>query len=76
MDLTIRRFNFHVGSLGLARLSDLIKLGPSAGKTTIVATPEISVGSSNEVNLQVSIKPTKGGIVQELGEIIENLDLE
>jgi hypothetical protein len=41
-----------------------------------VPTPEISVGSSSEVNSPVSIKPTKGSIVEELGEIMENIDLE
>jgi hypothetical protein len=30
MDLTIRSFNFRVGSLGSVRLSDPIKSGPSA----------------------------------------------
>jgi hypothetical protein len=46
MDLMIRSFNFSVGPLGSAHLSDLIKLGPSAGKTTMVATQEILIGSS------------------------------
>jgi hypothetical protein len=76
MDLTIGSFNFHVGSLGSVRLSDLIKSGPLAGKTAIVATPETLVGSSSEANSPVSIKPTKGSAVEELGEIMENLDLE
>jgi hypothetical protein len=34
------------------------------------------VGSSSKVNSPVSIKPTKGSIVGELHEIMENLDLE
>jgi hypothetical protein len=76
MDLTIGSFDFHVESLGSARLSDPIKLGPSAGKTAIVATLETSAGSSSEVNSPVSIKPTKGSTVEELGKIMENLDLE
>jgi hypothetical protein len=76
MDLTIGSFNFSVGPLGSAHLSDPIKSGPSAGKTTMVATQEISVGSSSKVNSPVSIKPTKGSTVEELCEIMENLDLE
>jgi hypothetical protein len=72
MDLMIGSFNFHVGSLGSIRLSDLINLGLSAGNTTIMATSETSVGSSSEVNLPVGIKPTKGIIVEELDEIMEN----
>jgi hypothetical protein len=76
MDLTIRSFNFHVGSMGSVRLSYPIKMGLSARKTTIVATPETSVGSSSEVNSPVNIKPTKGSTVEELDEIMENLDLD
>jgi hypothetical protein len=76
MDLAIGSVNFRIGSLGSVRLSDPIKSGPSAGKPTITATPETSVGSSSEVNLLVSIKPTKGSIVEELDEIMEYLDLE
>jgi hypothetical protein len=53
-------------------------LGPSAGKTAAAATSGISVGSSSEVNSLVSIKPTesKGNTIEELGEIMENLDLK
>jgi hypothetical protein len=78
MDLTIGSFNFCVGSLGSVRLSDPINLGPSAGKTASAAKSETSVGSSSEVDLPVSIKPTKntGNTVDELNEIMENLDLE
>jgi hypothetical protein len=76
MDLMIRSFNFCVGSLSSVHLSDPVKLGPSARKTTIVATPETSVGSSSKVNSPVSIKLTKGSTVEELDEIMENLDLD
>jgi hypothetical protein len=76
MDLTIGSINFCVGSLGLVRLSDLIKSGPSIGRIAIAATPEASVDSSSEVNSQVNIKPTRGDRVEELDEIMENLDLE
>jgi hypothetical protein len=40
MDLTIGSLNFHVGSLGSIRLSDLVKPGPSASKSKIVAISE------------------------------------
>jgi hypothetical protein len=64
MDLTIGSFNFRVGSLVLVHLSDLIKLGPSAGRITITATPKALVGSSNEVNSSVSIKPAKRNTIE------------
>jgi hypothetical protein len=76
MDLMIGSFYFRVGSLGYVRLSDPINSGPSAGKTAIAATLETSVGSSSEVNSPVSIKTTKGSIVEELGKIMKNLDLD
>jgi hypothetical protein len=76
MDLTIRSFNFRIGSLGSVRLSGLVNSGPSVRKTAIVATSETSVGSSSEVNSPVSIKPTKGSTVEELDEIMKNLDLD
>jgi hypothetical protein len=75
-DLTIESFKFRVGSLGSVRLSYSIKSGSLAGKTAIMATPKTLVGSSNEVNLPVSIKPTKGSTTEELDEIMENLELE
>jgi hypothetical protein len=58
------------------RLSDLVNLGPSAGKAAIAATSETLVGSSSEVNSPVSIKMAKGSTVKELDEIMENLDLD
>jgi hypothetical protein len=76
IDLMIGSFNFRIRSLSSVRLLDSIKSDLSAGKTTIVATPETSVGSSSEVNSHVSIKSTKGSTVEELDEIMENLDLE
>jgi hypothetical protein len=53
-------------------------LGPSAGKTAAAATLGTSVGSSSEVNLLASIKPTerKRNTIEELDEIMENLDLK
>jgi hypothetical protein len=73
MDLTIRSFNFRVGSLGSIRLLDPVSLGPSAGKNAVVATSRTSVGSSSEVNSSVSIKPTerKGNTIEELDKIME-----
>jgi hypothetical protein len=50
MDLTIGSLNFRVGSLGPIRLSDPMKLGPSASETETVAISESSEGSSSEVN--------------------------
>jgi hypothetical protein len=78
MDLTIGSFNFPFGSPGSVRLSDPVNSGPSAGKTTIAATSETSVGSSSAVNSPVSIKPVKGkgNTIKELDEIMENLCLE
>jgi hypothetical protein len=50
MDLTIGSLNFCVGSLGLIRLSDPTKPGPSASKPETVAMSESLEGSSSEVN--------------------------
>jgi hypothetical protein len=76
MDLTIESLTFRVGSLGSARFSDTINLGPSAGKTTIAVASETSFGSTSETNSLVSIKLTKGSTVKELDEIMKNLDLD
>jgi hypothetical protein len=76
MNPTIISFNFHVGSLGSTRFSDPTESGPSAGSTTIMTTSEASVGSSSEVNSLVNVKPTKIDTVEELGKIMENLDLK
>jgi hypothetical protein len=75
VDLTIRSFNFHVGSLGSVRLSDPINSVPMAGKAMAAATSETSVGSSSEINSPVSFKPTIGSTVEEFGNLMENLDL-
>jgi hypothetical protein len=76
-DMDLGSLNFHVGSLGSVRLSDPINSGPSAGKTASMARSETSVGSSSEVNLPVSFKPTENlkSRVEELDEVMENLDL-
>jgi hypothetical protein len=54
MHLTIGSLNFCVSSLGLIRLSDSMKLDPSARKTTTIAMSESLEGSSSEVNSPVS----------------------
>jgi hypothetical protein len=77
MDLTIGSLNFHVGSLGLIRLSDSTKSNPSVGRTATIAMSESSVGSSSKVNSMVSFATTEntGGKIEELDEIVGNLDL-
>jgi hypothetical protein len=77
MDLTIKSLNFHVGSLGLIRLSDSTKSDPSASKTMIIVMSESSVGSSSEVNSPVSFATTKniGEKIEELDETMDNLAL-
>jgi hypothetical protein len=59
MDLMIGSLNFHVGSLGLIRLSDPTKSDLSAGKPVTVKISESSVGSSSEVNSPVSFATMK-----------------
>jgi hypothetical protein len=54
MDVMIGSLNFHVGSLGSIRLSDLAKPDPSATKSKIETMSESLEGSSSEVNLPVS----------------------
>jgi hypothetical protein len=77
MDLTIGSPNFRVGSLGLIRLSDLLKSDPSVGKTTTMAISESSVGSSSKVNSPISFTTTENmeDKIKELDEIMGNLDL-
>jgi hypothetical protein len=76
MDLTIGSLSFRVGSLGSIRLSDPMKLDPSAEKTTTMAISESSVGSSSEVNSPVSFMMTENiEDIEELDETMENLYL-
>jgi hypothetical protein len=76
-DLTIGSLNFHVGSLGLIRLSDPVKPDPSASEVKTIAISESSVGSSSEANSPVSFATTEiaGEKIAELNETMENLDL-
>jgi hypothetical protein len=78
IDLTIRSLNFHIGSLGSIRLSDLAKWDPSACGAKTIAMSESWVGSSSEANSPVSLATTEiiGGKIAELDETTENLDLE
>jgi hypothetical protein len=54
MDFTIGSLNFHVGSLGLIRLSDPVSSDPSASKVKTIPMSKSSVGSSSEANSLVS----------------------
>jgi hypothetical protein len=78
MDLTIGSLNFRVGSLGLIRLSDPTKPGPSASKSKIEIILESSEGSSSEVNSPVSFAEieTEERKIAEGDETMENFDLE
>jgi hypothetical protein len=78
MDLTIASLNFRVGSLGLIRLSDPAKPGPSASKSKTETMSESSEGSSSEVNLPVSFTEieTEKRKFTEGDKTMGNFDLE
>jgi hypothetical protein len=76
MDLTIRSLNFRVGSLGSIRLSDPMKMDPSASEPETVAMSESSESSSSEVNSSVILAEAKEGKIAGGDEIMENFDLE
>jgi hypothetical protein len=76
MDLPIGSLNFHVGSLGSIRLSDPMKMGPSASEPKTVAMSESLEGSSSEVNSLVSLVEAKEGKIAGGDETTENFDLE
>jgi hypothetical protein len=78
MDLTFGSLNFHVGSLGSIRLSDLAKPGPSTSKSKIETMSESSEGSSSEVNSPVSFMEieTEKRKFAEGDETMGNFDLE
>jgi hypothetical protein len=59
MELTIGSLSFYVGPLGSTRLSDLTKSGPSASKAERITISGSSMGSSNKVNLSVSLTATE-----------------
>jgi hypothetical protein len=76
MDLTIGSLNFRVGSLGLIRLSDLAKPGPSASESKIVVMSESSEGSSSKINSSVSFAEVEEGKITGGDKTMENFDLE
>jgi hypothetical protein len=78
MDLTFGSLNFHVGSLGSIRLSDLAKPGSSASKSKTGTMEESSEGSSSKVNSPVSFTEieTEGRKSAEGDKTMENFDLE
>jgi hypothetical protein len=76
MELTIRSLNFRVRSLGSIRLSDPMKMGPSASEPEIVAMSESSEGSSSEVNLPVSLTEAEEGKIAGGDETLNFFDLE
>jgi hypothetical protein len=55
MELTIRSLSFYVGPSGSTRLLDPVKSGPSASKAERIIVSGSYVGSSSEVNSQVSL---------------------
>jgi hypothetical protein len=59
MELTFRSLSFYIGPLGLTRLSDPAKSGPSESKTKTVTKSRSSVGSSSKVNSLVSLAATE-----------------
>jgi hypothetical protein len=76
MDLMIGSLNFRVRSLGSIRLSDPMKMGPSASEPEIVAMSESTESSSSEVNLPVSLAEAKEGKIAGGDKTMENFDLE
>jgi hypothetical protein len=76
MDLTIGSLKFRVRSLGLIRLSDPMKTGPSASEPEIVAMSESTESSSSEVNSPVSLAEAKEGKIAGGDKTMENFDLE
>jgi hypothetical protein len=78
MDLMFGSLNFRVGSLGLIRLSNLVKPGPSASKSKTETTLESSEGSSSKVNSPVSFTEieTEERKFAEGDETMGNFDLE
>jgi hypothetical protein len=76
MDLMIGSLNFRIGSLGSIRLSDPMKMGPSASEPETVAMADSSEGSSSEVNSSVSLVEAEEGKIAGGNETMKNFDLE
>jgi hypothetical protein len=73
MELTIGSLNILIGPSGSTRLSDSMKLDPSASEPETVAMMESSEGSSIEVNSPVSLGEAQ---IAEGDEIQEKHDME
>jgi hypothetical protein len=69
MELMIGSLSFYVGPLGSTRLSDPMKLGPSASKAERITISGSSVGSSSKVNSPVSLTAT-----EDMQEKLEEFD--
>jgi hypothetical protein len=76
MELMIGSLSILIGPSGLTHLSDSVKPDPSASEPETVAIMESSEGSSNEVNLPVSLGEVQEGKIAESNETMENFDLE
>jgi hypothetical protein len=78
MELMIGSLSFYVGPSGSTRLSDPVKLGPSASKAERITTSRSSVGSSSEVNSPVSLTSTEDmqKKLEEFDEIRGKPDME
>jgi hypothetical protein len=77
MNLTIGSLNFHVGSLGLIRLSDPVLPDLSASNAKTSAMSQSSVGSSSEANSPISFAAAEiaEGKIAEVDRNMENFDL-
>jgi hypothetical protein len=72
-ELTIGSLSILIGPSGLSRLSDSMKLDPSASKPKTVVMLESSEGFSSEVNLLVNLGEAK---IAEGDKVQKKLDLE
>jgi hypothetical protein len=76
MELTIGSLSIFVEPSSLTRLSDPVKLDPSASEPESVAMMESSEGSYSEVNSLVSLAEVQEGKIAEGDKTMENFDLE
>jgi hypothetical protein len=75
-ELTIGSLSIFVGPSGSTRLSDPVKLDPSASEPEIVAMMESSEGSSSEINSPISLAEAQEGKITEGDKIQEKIDME
>jgi hypothetical protein len=73
MELTIGSLSILIGPLGSTRLSDPMKIDPSASEPEAVAMAESSEGSSSEINSPISLGEAQ---IVEGNEIQEKFDME